>query len=107
MIQEASFPKGSVIAKEQCGTEAALYLVRQGQVQIESTSGAFDKTVTSGVYFGEDVLLADHRLLGSGGLPVMTTSNFTATVCSEEDCYVGILKLEDVRTLLDTTILGL
>lgn len=107
MIQEGCFPKGSAIAQEQRDTEAASYLVRKGKVQIESDDGVFNKTVTSGGYFGEDMLLADHHLLGAGGHPVMITSNYTVTVSSEEDCCVGLLKLEDVRTLLDTTILGL
>ena len=103
MIVEDRFPKSSVICEEYEDTEAALYLVREGKVKVESTDGFYNKTVTSGGYFGEDLLLADHILLGAG--QAVIASKYTVTVL--EDCTVGILKLEEIRKILDTTVLGL
>lgn len=106
MIYEDYYPHNFAVCEERTETEAALYLVREGQVTIESADGYYNKTVTSGGYFGEDMLLADHQLLGTG--PAKIESKYTVTTAPDVECTaVGVLKLQDIRKLLNTTVLGL
>lgn len=104
LIEEDLFAKDHVIAEEGEETEAALYLVREGSVVVESVDKKWNKTITSGGYFGDDMLLADHTLLGVGR-PVVA-SKYSVTVV-EDGTRTGVLKLGAIRKILDTTVLGL
>jgi CRP-like cAMP-binding protein len=91
LMRHKGFHQAETIMKMDSITEAALYIVREGQVEVESTEGKV--VIKSGGYFGEEFL----RI--SGAKNKVTSS---LTVRAVETCICGVLYLRDFRTLFDT-----
>lgn len=83
-------------------TNAALYFVRKGIVEMKSSDGRVDKFVDAGGYFGEDMLELDIGLLKKGSDYV---SKYTVRTLGKE-VIVGVLTIEKCRDIIDTTTLG-
>jgi len=94
-----------IIFEDGKATPATLYLVRKGEVELTKKNNAsFRKVIRSGGYFGEEMLKLDVE--SSNGNNGIYVADFTATV-SDNGAVVGKLSLEDCRTILDTTRLGM
>lgn len=100
LVVDKKFRAGHVILEELKRTDAALYLVREGRVQL---SGGRNDVIKPGAYFGDDLLLLDTRQDGSSDkqAPIKTLPEFTAI--ASEDCLCGVLSLSDCRTIFDTS----
>jgi hypothetical protein len=83
-------------------TEAALYLVREGSVQL---SGKRTDLIKPGGYFGEDLLLLDTKQSLHSHKRSQTRANPAYTATTVGKCLCGILSLSDCRTIFDTTAL--
>ena len=98
-IEDMLIPEGTVICREGKPMEmdAALYLVRTGEIKISSTT---DEDVIIGMdgYFGEDQLKSD--TVGRAKF----ISKYTAVAITE--CVCGVLKLESFRRIIDTQNMG-
>ena len=92
----------SVITEEGKRTKAALYLVREGRVEVKSEDGRFNNVIEAGGYFGEDMLELD-----VGGLKKESDiiAKYTATIL-DEDVVVGVLTIDECRSIIDTTAIG-
>lgn len=102
IVKDRYFAKGETIIEKGSQTQAALYLVRKGKVQLKGDSGG-KRIIERGGYFGEDTLTVDRDKFYGKGNPVLTA---TYGVEALEDCTVGILSLKDARSVIDTTSLG-
>ena len=102
-------------------TEAALYIVRSGKIQIKKADGSRDDEVGEGAYFGEGTLTCDNQYAAARkqssedqsvdmsseyvmSKPSRTSAIYTITVL--EDAVCGVLTLKTCRGLFDTTRLG-
>jgi cAMP-dependent protein kinase regulator len=93
LMRHKGYPKGETIMKMGSKTEAALYIVRQGQVEIESEGKKV--VIQSGGYFGEELLrISDAKN--------KVTSSLTARAI--DTCICSVLYLLDCRTLFDTDV---
>jgi CRP-like cAMP-binding protein len=103
-VKVETYKAGDYILKEGQTTEAALYLIRNGKVELIS-NGATLSTLESMCHFGEEMMLVD-QIAGSNGPsdPTTTVCPYTAHVI--EDCQIGILSLEDCRKVFDTVEIG-
>jgi hypothetical protein len=102
-IYDVTYAANSTIMSEGLETPAALYLVREGRVEVKSADGKINNCIEGGGYFGEDMLRSDlNGVRASTGVP----ATFTATVLGEE-LVVGVLSLENCRKIIDTTMLGM
>jgi hypothetical protein len=103
LIVDETFNAGVPIIQEGQPTAAALYLVREGKVQLTKAGQVTE--IVAGGYFGDDLLAAD-----SGKGEVTPASNSTVTpsysVTTTEKVSMGILTLEECRTVVDTTQFG-
>lgn len=83
-------------------TQAALYFVRTGKVEVKSSNGEHNNIIDSGGYFGEDMLELD-----VGGLKKSTdyVAKYTVRTLGEE-VVLGVLTMEKCRQIIDTTIIG-
>ena len=83
-------------------TNAALYIVRSGQVALKSKSKDEEQIIESWGYFGEDMLEID-----IGGLKKTTAYDTKYTLTTlDEPVVVGTLTIESCRNVVDTTTLG-
>lgn len=83
--------------------EPALYFVREGEVALEMNKGADVKLVPAGDYFGEQNMLRDQNKSAKKQYlirPPMTAIAHGKTV-------LDILYLEELRSVIDTTTIGL
>jgi hypothetical protein len=104
LITDAKHPKGHVIMQQGHLTNASLYMVREGKVQLKSKT--IDKVVEKGGYFGEEMLTFDTSLKrGDEYQAPSVPAPYTVTVLSD-DVTVGVLTLEECRTVLDTSTIG-
>lgn len=92
---------GTFICQKGKSTEAALYLVRSGNVKIDNA-----KTIGPDGYFGDDQMKAD---VGAGanyhiGASSSTMSTYSAVADGQVVC--GVLTLEACRRVLDTRLIG-
>jgi hypothetical protein len=106
---DTSLKKGHILFEEGGDTQSALYIVREGEVKLtcktELYASEYDKKVIkSGGFFGEDMLGRDAKGKIGDGTVATSVPLYTATVM--EDCTVGILTLEECRTIFDTTSMG-
>jgi CRP-like cAMP-binding protein len=103
-VEGKTYGAGEYVLKEGQTTEAALYLIHHGKVELTS-NGATLATLASFCHFGEEMMLVD-QIAGSNGPsdPTTAVSPYTAHVI--EECQVGILFLEDCRKVFDTLELG-
>ena len=83
-------------------TTAALYLVRSGKVEVRSRDGKSNNIIDAGGYFGEDMLDID-----VGGLKKTneTSAKYTVQALGEE-VIAGVLTIDEMRKIVDTTTLG-
>ena len=100
LVTEERYSADKTIFRKKKYTEAALYFLHEGVVEL---TGGQDKLVKAGEFFGEDQLLLDVRKTRnpSPTSPSAILADYTAT--ATEDCVVGVLTLSDCRTVLDTT----
>jgi hypothetical protein len=92
----------TMVMQEGQNTTAALYLVREGKIEIKSKDGLYDNIIDAGGYFGEDLLEID-----IGGLQKRSESEakYTVSVLSKA-LVVGMLTIDECRKTIDTTIIG-
>ena len=102
LIEDQRFAPRSTIVREGEKTPAALYFIREGQVQVKSINGKINNVIEEGGYFGEDMLQAD---LNGMNATTDVVAQYTITVMGEE-AVLGVLTLENCRKLMDTTMLG-
>jgi hypothetical protein len=101
-IVDSDHPPKTVIINEDLPTPAALYLVREGRVELKRKDGRIKRVVEEGGYFGEETLTAD--LHGLKDIPEVTS---TYTVISlNKPTTLGVLTLENCRKVIDTTMIG-
>ena len=99
---DTAFRARSDILTEGKTTQAALYFVRHGKVEMKSSEGEHNNIIDAGGYFGEDMLEID-----VGGLK--KTSDYVAKYTVRalgEEVILGVLTMEKCRQIIDTTILG-
>jgi hypothetical protein len=106
LIVDTKFAKGQVLFQEGKGTNATLYIVREGQVKLTSTAHAQykDMIIKQGGLFGEEMLERDAQKGVNPSSEPLVKAKYTATVT--EDCILGCLTLAECRTILDTTTIG-
>lgn len=107
-ITDRRYRKGQKICVEGEPTDAALYLVRKGQLRLQSSDSCrtpVDELIGEGGYFGEDQLRAD-VVRGRNGPydPTTTVAGYTVEVV--HDCVCGVLTLAVCRKMIDTTNMG-
>jgi cAMP-dependent protein kinase regulator len=101
-IVDRKCPPRTVIFAEDLYTPAALYLVREGRVELKREDGRYYQIVEEGGYFGEDTLTAD-----MSGLKQSSEVLSKYTVATLGHCTtLGILTLEECRKVIDTTTIG-
>lgn len=103
LFVEKTFPPKTDIIAEGRATGAALYFVRSGKVDVRSRSDKeWNKCVEAGGYFGEEMLELD-----LGGMKASTdiVAKYTAKTMNEP-VVIGVLTLEQCRSVIDTTTLG-
>ena len=98
-IAEEELVAGTVICQEGEPLERppALYFLRSGRVEIQSSKMSCPENVLADGYLGDDQLYADTN-------PKTFVPTYTATVV--EDCTCGILTLPKCRRILDTHQMG-
>ncbi len=102
-VVDHSFPRRTDIMIEGKKTQAALYLVRYGKVEMTSSDGEHSNIIDEGGYFGEDMLEMD-----VGGQKQENDCLAKYSVCTlGQDVVLGVLTLQQCREIIDTTILGL
>lgn len=103
-IKDESLGANKIIFEEGKKTPATLYLVRKGRVELTKRDDpSFKKMIGPGGYFGEEMLELDVGGKGHGDLYV---ADFTAGAKGDRT-VVGKLLLDDCRTILDTTRMGM
>ena len=102
LIVDATFEEGTTIMTEGKDTQATLYLLREGKVELTSSDERFNKVVENGGYFGDDTLTRDVGR-GDTGEPLVSPK-YTVKVL--EKCVVGCLTLKECRTVIDTKMIG-
>jgi CRP-like cAMP-binding protein len=100
LVVDKNYKPGDVILDKTKQTDAALYLVRQGTVQL---SGSRDDVIKPGAYFGDDLLLLDTKQKSSPGKRAPTKTVPVVTAIAADKCLCGVLSLSDCRTIFDTT----
>jgi hypothetical protein len=90
--------------KENEQTEAAMYFIRSGKLQL-TTTNARDETYEGVSTLGAKLLLAD-AITGKNGPADSTSVSAPYTVQVIEDCRLGVLSLIDVRKVVDTIYMG-
>jgi len=99
LVTDQTFSKGEMIVKASSKTTPALYLVRQGAIEVKPTSPNQEvQMVWAGGYFGEELLRT-----GRAKSNVMVNATVMAEVM-EEPCVCGMLTLSDCHTMFDTDL---
>lgn len=104
LIKEREYLKGDSILTEGVRGLAALFIVREGKVQISRSTKEETDIKQAGDYFAEEQLLVDAQAGNKHQRPASATPSYSATVL--EDCKVGVLAVEDLRKVLDTVFIG-
>lgn len=103
LIVDQTLDSGTTIVQQGKATAAALYLVREGKVQVTKADKVSE--IVAGGYFGDDLLAAD-----SGKTEVTPASNSSVTPSYTVKCIekvsLGVLSLEECRSVVDTTQFG-
>ena len=104
-VTDKDFKAGDTIMIRGEPTEAALYLVRSGKLQVAKHSlFSFPDILERGGFLGVESLTADVGLNDVPMGPATVTARFTVTVL--EDCTCGVLTLESCRQVIDTRLIG-
>jgi CRP-like cAMP-binding protein len=101
-IVDRRYPPKSVILAEDLYTPAAIYLVREGRVELTRQDGQFYQLVEEGGYFGDDMLTADLSGLKKS---CEVISKYTVATLGQQTT-LGMLTLEECRKVIDTTSIG-
>ena len=91
-VDEVNFVEGEVIMAEGEAVEPALYLIREGSVDISLGDGEDANVVQEDVYFGDDIFLSKTDAV---------TAQYTVT--ATEDITCGKLTLKACQLIFDTT----
>lgn len=108
-LEDKQFKAGETILKSGVAAKPpALYLVREGEVELIFKDNKTKKVGTGG-YFGEDQLLADFSISTKSksypaGDPPQIISQYTVRV--SQNCTVAILSLTACRKLFNTRLIG-
>ena len=102
-FEDQSFPGYTDICVEGKKSQAALYFVRYGKVEMKSTNGQYNNIIDEGGYFGEDTLEMD---VGGAKKETDCVSKYSVRTLGG-DVVLGVLTLKKCRDVLDTTTLGL
>jgi hypothetical protein len=102
LIVDKTYKVKQPIFKQGENTKPALYLVREGCVRITTSDKSRSEKIEEGGYFGDHQLQADAE--GSVDASGYICATYTATASAK--CMVGILALEDCRTVLNTKNIG-
>lgn len=103
LIKERKFKSGESVFVKNESTQAAMYFIREGKVQIQVDDDVVIKV--AGDCFGEEQLLLDAKLGGSlQKKPAQAVPISTAKLLV--DSTLGVLTLDDCRKILDTQFLG-
>jgi Protein kinase domain len=107
-VVDRTWPVGSIICEADVSTEAALYLVRTGNVTIKMKDSGETKLVGPDGYFGDEQLLIDASAdeASTEDAPARVKPLYTVTVSGTEDVTCGVLTLEACRKIMDTHNLG-
>jgi CRP-like cAMP-binding protein len=97
LVTNKTFSVGSKIFRENGKVSPAVYIVRKGQVQIESSSEHETHLFSVGSSFGTDLLRSCSQVRCG---PSMVTSRHTAIVV-QSPCVCGVLTLRDCRAVFD------
>jgi hypothetical protein len=97
---DKTFEAGEAVFDSLESTEAALYLLHEGSVQL---AGKRSDIIKPGGYFGEDSLLLDTRQTPTSDKMSQTMAMPQYTAKATEKCVCGVLTLSDCRTIFDTT----
>jgi hypothetical protein len=101
MVEDRKFISGTYLCEKGKSTEAALYLVRSGNVKkSDGTKIGPDE------YFGDEQLKAD---IGAGAnyhIGASSSIQATYSAIAEGEVVCGVLKLADCRRVLDTRLIG-
>jgi protein kinase A len=103
LIKDRKFKAGTKIWIEGKETEAALYFIRSGRLEA-ATKVEQPVMYELGGYIGHELLfdtLTEGNRLKSPEVPA------TCTLTVVEDCECGVLTLAELRSVIDTTKLGL
>jgi len=103
MITTKKFKKGTKITEVGSPTDAALYLVRSGKIQM--TKGSDKQVLEGGAYAGAEHLLADVKS-GKNGPGDSTKIKSEITLEVAEDAVCGVLTLASCRKVINTKYLG-
>ena len=91
-VTEVNFGEGEIIMLEGEQVEPALYLIREGTVEISLASGGGENVVQEDVYFGDDIFLSKRSRVPA-----------QYTVKALEDVTCGCLTLKACQLVFDTT----
>lgn len=95
-LEDEMYRKGKDIFVQGEETRPALYLVREGLIQIRYSDGT-EKIIKEGGYFGEEHLLADAK----GKVVKEVIAKYSATAIQDQS-ICGVLTLADCRKVFDT-----
>lgn len=104
MIVDRTYPAGTKINEKGKKAEAALYLVRSGELVSTNMNGE-KETYSGGGYYGIEQLMADVKS-GKNGPKDPTTITPDTTLEAKADSVVGVLELKSLRKVLNTKYLG-
>jgi hypothetical protein len=99
-VVDKTFDAGETIFQSMKPNEAALYIVREGTIQL---SGKRNEEIKPGAYFGEDSLLLDMKQAQVSDKRAPTRVIPPYAAMAVESCLCGVLTLSDCRTIFDTT----
>ena len=102
-FEDQSFPGHTNICVEGTRTQAALYFVRYGKVELKSSDGQHNNIIDEGGYFGEDTLEMD---VGGEKKETECLAKYTVRTLGG-DVILGVLTLKKCREVFDTTTLGM
>jgi hypothetical protein len=102
---ERHFPANRCVIAEDVYTPAALYIVREGRIEVQAKKNSRKGTrvIEKGGYFGEDTMLADLQGIKQSAIVV---SSYTVSTLDVPTTF-AVLTLEACRKLMDTTTIGL
>ena len=105
-IKDKEYKRNQNIFKEGDEIKPALYLVRDGAVELVYDGGRRRERINAGGYFGEEHLLIDSNLApGVDGVDTVVAEYTAVAVTkytSTTPCVCGTLTLEDCRGVFDT-----
>ncbi len=100
LVSDKTFKAGEVIFDSLKSHDAAVYILREGTVQL---AGNRTDIIKPGGYFGDDMLLLDVRQQLPPGKRGPTKVNPSYTARAVEKSICGVLTLSDCRTIFETT----